>query len=218
LSKGKFDLDLYYKPLDNKGEFGIIYSLYARIGEFMGIEKPGKTRSKIMDRGSGIDIIIPSKKSIFAIIFLPFWLVVWLFALITVGGGYFEDAGPPGFPLIWLIAWSVGGIFAILMFLWNVAGREIASFDITSFTLTKNFGFIKFGKKYTLGSCENFRVDPTGMPSSSNRSPFEMLGYGIGRLAFDYGMKTVKFGSGIDEAEAAYIIRLLKDRGFIKKQ
>lgn len=184
----------------------------------MKMEKPGKARSKIMDRGSGIDIIIPSKKSIFAIIFLPFWLAVWLFALITVAAGIFEDAGPPGFPLIWLIAWSVGGIFAILMFLWNVAGREIAAFDTTTLKLTKYFGFIKFGKKYTLGNCERFRVDPTGMPSSSNRSPFEMLGYGIGRLVFDYGMKTVKFGGGIDEAEAAYIIKTLQDRGFIKKQ
>lgn len=185
----------------------------------MEIEKPGKGRAKIIDRGSGIDIIIPVKKNIFALLFLPFWLAGWLFGVIMVVNTLFRSGGAPaGFLIIWLAGWTVGGIFAILIFFWNLAGKEIAAFDVTNLVISKKIAFLNFRKKYAISNCEKFRVDPSTVPSASNRGFFEMLGYGVGRLVFDYGMKTVKFASGIDEAEAAHIIKTLQDRGFIKKQ
>lgn len=36
-----------------------------------------------------------------------------------------------------------------------------------------------------------------------------------GTLRFDYGLKTVRFGGGIDEAEANFIINKLKEKKFI---
>ena len=38
---------------------------------------------------------------------------------------------------------------------------------------------------------------------ASARDPF---GYSGGRMAFDYGAQTVHFGSGVDTAEAKYLI------------
>ncbi len=37
-----------------------------------------------------------------------------------------------------------------------------------------------------------------------------------GKLKFDYGLKTIKFGNGIDEAEAKHLIDEIKRRGYYK--
>lgn len=34
----------------------------------------------------------------------------------------------------------------------------------------------------------------------------------LGTIAFDYGMKTVKFADGIDEAEGKHILNVLKEK------
>jgi len=35
-----------------------------------------------------------------------------------------------------------------------------------------------------------------------------------GKLRFDYGMKTIKFGIGLDEAEARYLIQEITKNGY----
>ena len=44
-----------------------------------------------------------------------------------------------------------------------------------------------------------------------------LAGFAGGKLRFDYGMKTIKFGIGIDEAEARYLIDEIVKHGFSKK-
>ena len=42
-------------------------------------------------------------------------------------------------------------------------------------------------------------------------------GLGPGKIKFDYGFKTYSFGLGVDDAEANYIIEILKEH-FNKKE
>jgi len=43
----------------------------------------------------------------------------------------------------------------------------------------------------------------------------QFWGYVNGPIVFDYGMKTIKFGLGIDEAEAKHILGVLSEKGYI---
>jgi hypothetical protein len=61
----------------------------------------------------------------------------------------------------------------------------------------ERFGFHR-SKRYELFVIENFRIAP---PSSDKRDS--------GRISFDYGEFTIRFGNDIEEAEAKQIIERL---------
>jgi hypothetical protein len=44
----------------------------------------------------------------------------------------------------------------------------------------------------------------------------DFLFFRSGQIAFDYGMKTHRFGQGVEEAEARYLIDFMKESGYLK--
>lgn len=83
-------------------------------------------------------------------------------------------------------------------------------------------GLFVFGERFEystlrLGAVRNLRYDPSrGNPADEAESRLD-LSVG-GNIAFDYGAKTYRFGSGIDEPEASKIIGLLKSRHHFKSE
>ena len=75
----------------------------------------GKGRTTINTLPQGIELIIPSKKNYFLIMFLAFWLVVWVFGEVTAIGTLLtlEGKAPKLFMIAWLGACTVGGAFAM---------------------------------------------------------------------------------------------------------
>ena len=65
-------------------------------------------------------------------------------------------------------------------------------------------------KEYDLQHVRNLRVVPFDASIWSGRDSFG--GMRGGPLAFDYGAKTVRFGTGIDEAEARMILDSIRTR------
>ena len=198
------------------------------------MEKPYTGRAIFNEDFDGAQITIPVKRNWFVVLFLGAWLGGWfmgeIFALGALLGialtGSALKAGPASpFIFFWLAAWTVGGFFAFRFFLWNLFGKEIVTLGQGELKIEKKGVPFSKSKSYDLKEAKNFRV--VDEPNNSGFGTFQKRDFsGLnngGIIRFDYGMQTVKFGGGIDEAEANFILsklsakKILTDRNFASK-
>ena len=117
------------------------------------IEKPYKGRSKVNFDGIKLQIIIPSRKNWFNILFLAVWMGGWYMGESSVINELFssDNNGFNSFMLLWLVGWTIGGLFAITILLWSLFGQETIQIDQGVFSVSKgilDIGLIK--KNYDL--------------------------------------------------------------------
>lgn len=187
------------------------------------IEQPYASKTKIESDKFSLKILIPSKKNWFIIIFLSIWLVGWFFgeksAIIDLLGS--NNIGIDLFMMVWLTGWTFGGVFAIIVLLWNLAGKETIYIDKGIFQIDKSiFSIIIRSKKYETKSIKNLELNPAQNIASlfAQKNIGDFWGLTGGKLRFDYGMKTIKFGIGIDEAEARHLITEITNKGFYSQE
>ncbi len=176
---------------------------------------PSKGRATISTGPKGLEVIIPSRKHLFLILFLPAWLVAWATGEIMVPATFFhgdKPVGPVIFTVAWLVAWTVGGAFAIFVWLWNVVGKE--RIRINSMNLTIKRELFGYGpeKEYETAHVSNLRVSPQPFNPFNFSASLQFWGVGGGVLVFDYGSRTYRFGNGLDEAEANQIIGKIREQ------
>jgi len=176
--------------------------------------KREKARAIISPSSRGLEIIIPSRKNIFLILFLAAWLVGWAVGEITVPMTFIKgikDMGALIFSSAWLVAWTIGGGFAIYIWLWNIAGKEIITINNLTLIIKRDlFGHGK-EKEYETSYISNLRISPQPFNPFNFSASLQFWGIGGGIFAFDYGSRTYRFGSGVDEAEANQIINTIKE-------
>ena len=188
------------------------------------IEKPYKGRAKVNFDGLRLLIKIPSKKNWFIILFLAVWMFGWFMGEtsaineILSSDNYFGNS----FMMIWLIGWTLGGLFAITILLWSLFGQETILIERGILSISKGIMDIAIIKKnYDLNSIKNLELnpEPSGMHNffGQKKNIGDFWGLTGGKLRFDYGMKTIKLGLGIDEAEARHLIDEIKNRGYYKE-
>lgn len=172
-------------------------------------------RATISTFGNQLEIYIPTKKSVFNILFVGVWLVGWYFgemsALTQVLNG-----GIHGFLIIWLCLWTFAGACTIFNLLTEVAGSETTTLQGEYLQIKKAIFGIGIIREYKLTNISNFRIASDQQSSSFFRRR-NWTSFGSGPIYFDYGMKTVKFGLDIDEAEAKHILQRFQDQGYMKK-
>lgn len=187
------------------------------------IEKPFPGRARIEHDGFSMKITIPSKKNWFIILFLSAWMGGWYFGESSAIKDVLntENIFADGFMLFWLAGWTIGGLFAIIAPLWTLFGCEYITIEKPVFKIEKglmNYGIIK--KSYDLSMIKNLELSPESDTNSifgSKKNINEFWGLTGGKLRFDYGMKTIKFGIGIDEAEARHLIEELISKGYYRE-
>ncbi len=191
----------------------------------MAFIEPPKGRAKIIDMGEKLRIEIPLRPARlgewlgygFVTLFLTGWLIGWAFGEIHALRelGLLPGEGPVKSPPDadwflggWLIAWTAGGVFAlgVWAFMWLLLiGKEV----VTVSPVELNIATLPVGrmKRYRLSEIANLRVEEIG------------YAYGMGyqalwkrAIAFDYGASTVRFGVGLEPAEARQIVALIKER------
>lgn len=192
----------------------------------MAIERVSMGRAQINNTGNGLQISIPSKKNWFIIIFLSIWMCGWVIgeigAITAISTGVVSGKNPGGvglFLAVWLTGWTFGGAFCIAILGWNLKGMEIISLSNGILKIERKAFNIGQTKEYSLADTANFRISRSvnmWEASTNFGAGMEFWGFGGGIISFDYGMQTVKFANGIDEAEANHIISEMKSYGYIK--
>jgi hypothetical protein len=124
------------------------------------------------------------------------------------------DAPPEGewFMLAWFGVWTVGGLFAIYALLWQFMGKEIVIVHGQTFKTRYDIGGFGFNKEYDLVQMRDLRTMQVGFNPLDLSSSLQLWGVGGGVIAFDYGAKTIRFGTGLNEAEAKEVVTAIKQR------
>jgi hypothetical protein len=173
----------------------------------MAVLTPPKPRSVISDDGGRLRIDIPVVRSLFSFTFLAFWIGGWacgeLFAFREVLKSKSIFSNP--FLVFWLGMWTVFGVYAIWSWLWLLGGREIIRIENGILSVRKEVGRLGRTNEYSLTDIRALRVSPPVYQSRRNMVP-------DGTIAFDYGAKTYRLGSGIDEAEAKHLVETIRLR------
>ncbi|HEY3898815.1 MAG TPA: hypothetical protein VGM54_09395 [Chthoniobacter sp.] len=178
--------------------------------------KPPGPRHTTTELPDGVAICIPARRNIFILAFLTLWLCGWLMGEITAPIAFVKSAeknpAAAGFLLIWISAWTLGGGFALLIWLWQVKGREIVTISPSALSIGRQiFGYGPV-KHYDLSEIRDLRLAPFVYNPFDFRAGMAFWGFGGGLIAFDYGYKTFRFGAGIDEAEARIILQTITAR------
>lgn len=189
------------------------------------IESPYEGRALVNFDGRSLLIKIPSKKNWFIILFMMAWLGGWFMGETTAINDLTssENTAVDSFLLFWLAGWTLGGLFVITVLVWSFFGQETIQLENGVLSYAKgilDIGLVK--KNYDLNNIRNLELnpEPAGMSSffGQKRNIADFWGLTGGKLRFDYGLKTIKLGIGIDEAEARYLIDEIKKRGFYEHQ
>jgi hypothetical protein len=184
------------------------------------MEKPYRGRATIQDNFTDMQFIIPAKRNWFIIIFLGAWLGGWLMGELFVSGMFISRlAGNPAglFVLFWLVAWTAGGFFAFRTFLWMVKGKEVITVGQNTLKIDRKGSLLFKAKVYDLNEVKNLRVQDDFLNFFWRRSDLSAFN-SAGMIRFDYGLKTIKFAQGIDEAEAKFILDKLKERRMLTEK
>ena len=148
------------------------------------------------------------------------WLAAWAFAEIFIGGmvlkgvlGNGKIEAPIPFIFIWIIGWTIGGVFAIYIFLWQIIGKEEIEITTYSITIYQVVLFFRRSKEYASEYINDLRTSPVGINEMYHRSrSLAIYGIGNGVIAFDYGAGTIRFGNGVEEAEGKQIIAEIQQK------
>jgi len=181
----------------------------------MAIVAPGKGRAIIENKGADLRITIPARTELFITAFLGVWLIAWAFGEIFVPYTFLialsDKPVPPSarlFAAVWFAGWTLGGMWALSIFLWNVAGKEIIELTSTTLKYRKQIPIFSRSREYVIASIAGLRAASRAqafwpLPFNMNMAP---LSFRDGTIAFDYGRDTYHLGSGLDEADARYVI------------
>ena len=145
-------------------------------------------------------------------LFLSAWLVGWCFGEVFATREllFGSDEAPALFLGAWLVGWTIGGGFALFTWLWMLRGREVVVLRPHSLTTKRDVWGLGRPKEYDLLHVKNLRVAPISWNPYDWGGATQFWGVGGGPIAFDYGSRTVRFGSGVDEAEAREIVNELR--------
>ena len=174
--------------------------------------EPPSPRSRVSDTSNGLEISIPAKKQVFVILFLIFWLGMWAIGELSAIREVFGPGSPEPFIVFWLGAWALGGIFATGILFWMIAGEEVILVTPSTLDISHRVFGIGRTKSYNPLQIRRLRVSPSSQGVFDMKSSLQFWGIGGGLAAFDYGSSTIKFASGVQEAEAQYIVDFLRPR------
>jgi len=184
--------------------------------------KPFVGKAKIKEISGGYKIEILASRNWFVIVFMTIWLCGWAFGWISAFGFLISSFGdvPVGvnlFILFWLVLWTSGGVHVIKTLVWMIFGKEIITIESGRLRIERDGDLLSKKKQYDLQIAKSFEVNAPPAFSYFNKSTH--AGFfkhaKIGTLQFDYGLKTIRFGIGIDEAEGKFLLSKFKSKGLI---
>jgi hypothetical protein len=172
----------------------------------MSVIKPFAPKHKVEGLSNRLIITMPSLKFMPLLFLFCVWSILWLiFEVLFISNIFSEGLSLSGG--IFVIAWSILGIFLILNLLWQTIGKEEIQITSTSITVSHVLLGYKRSREYLSENIEGLGLAHVNMKDVIlPRGPF-LWGTDItGLVSFDYGARTIRFASSIEEAEAKQII------------
>lgn len=161
----------------------------------------------------GLRVVIPAGRNWLSTLFLLVWLGAWTIGEKNAAGQLFNagDKTPTAFLLFWLAGWTLGGLFAFGTVLWQLAGREILTANSSALIHRVEVFGLGVSRSYGVSDIKNLRAtEYSASPTSNRRGMFAPpFGSGHGLIAFDYGARTIRIGSSLEEAEAKSLVSSL---------
>lgn len=150
----------------------------------------------------GLRIVIPAHRGWPALLFVAVWLGIWTVAGANSIGdllaGRTEDEA---FSVVWLGGWTLGLLFGCSMLAWRLLGREEIIVGSRAMTVVRRAGPYRRTLRFTRDRIAHLRTEADARAGR---------GVGGGSIAFDYGVRTHRFASTLDEAESRHIVELLR--------
>jgi len=162
----------------------------------------------------GLEIVIPAQRNLVVVLFLGVWLAGWVMGELTTLADFLKGGPrrPEGYVLLWLTLWTVGGVFAVYMWLWMLVGKERILMGTSALRLKRDVLGLGPTRSYELLRVYNLRV-ATKPASPRDTAVTPRLASLIGGLiAFEYEGKTIRFGAALDEAGAQMIVERMRQR------
>jgi hypothetical protein len=162
----------------------------------------------------GLEIVIPTSRSLFLVVFLGVWLVGWamgeVHALAEAVSGRMDLPGPV--LLFWLLLWTAAGLAALYIWLWRLAGKERILMGAS--TLRVKQDILGFGRTrvYELRKIRRLRVVPRPAGSANRDATARISGLAGGAIEFEYENRAIQFGFAIDETAARTIVQRMTQR------
>lgn len=165
-------------------------------------------RATIQQVGAGVDISIPARTNWFFVAFFSLWLIGWAVGEWTVGKVLLfppQERGEIGFDLfsvVWLVGWTAGGLCVLTSLLWMLFGVERVRIARDKVSLRREVFGVGRTWQYDPRAVSRLRaLEGVEGPFAGFTPVLPWSPHGQ-TLAFDYGAKTIRFGSGLDAAEA----------------
>lgn len=173
-----------------------------------------KQRAIVNEYKEGIEVIIPARKSQLVNFVLLLWMMAWAYGEVTILSKLLNigDNSPDAFLVIWICGWTLGGLFAVLMWLWNDRGCEIVRVSASELKHSRDYVLFSRSKSYETRLISNLHLNPQTASNLELGGGMEFWGLAGGTIAFDYDRGIYKFGLGLDEAEAIDIIKAFQSR------
>ena len=172
----------------------------------MRVEVPTR-RSTLEQAEDGMRYTLPPRRQTSSMVFIPVWLVLWAIGFGTAIRSLLDDPLQP-FLIFWLLIWTAAGVAAFYGWLSQAVGSELVTLSPGTLKIKRSVFGIEPTREYDATQIRNLRVEltvPTWYRPKRNWGAFDE-----GTIAFDYGAWTIRFGAGVDEAEASMIIGEIK--------
>ncbi len=153
---------------------------------------------QVVDTPDGLRLLIQSRKNWSVLGTMLIWLGLWLFSEVKAVPLFWSrtTGSERAFISLWILGWTLGGLFVASSLLWMLKGHEIVTLKPQGlvFQLRREIYGVSFRTlDFDLSKVCHLRVS-----NFPDRSVFRtsMIGR-ADALAFDYGARTYRFGTGL---------------------
>jgi hypothetical protein len=180
----------------------------------MVMASPGRSRVLIERAPGVVRAVVPVRRNWGVGAFLALWLCGWSVGEVAVIRQLATRAlqGPGlAFLTLWLACWTIGGAVGLVQLLWTFAGREEIELRPRQLAVRTVAGPLRRTREYDLAEVRNPRED-VSMAGAMMRSFQVSIPASHGAIVFDYGVRAVRIGSGLEGDDVEKVLGVLRER------
>ena len=170
--------------------------------------QPAARRSIRREGPYGPEIVIPVRRNRVVLAVVPMWLAIWISSIAGAAGQLTSGrarGGEARFVEVWLVVAVVAGGTVVYDWLWNAIGREVVGVRPGVLVIRRDVAGLGLRREYRLAAVRHLRVSVRPPDAGRWSNPIH-FGREPGVIAFDHGARTVRFGEGLDKAEASLVL------------